>query len=168
VAVLGAVAIMISPRYLPSAKTAEAKNVIGAIARGVQHEYEGQSTDGSSGTVASTHKLCPSAQPVPPTVPKGRKEMPDAAIVESDPGWSCLRFTFTGPVHYQYEYRVGGPYKGPSRGGPDPGPDGFEISAEGDLDGNGVTSLFTLTGKIDPISHALRIDSKLFVDKERE
>jgi hypothetical protein len=35
-------------------------------------------------------------------------------------------------------YRIGGNYKGPARGDPDPGPNGFEVSAEGDLDGDGV------------------------------
>jgi hypothetical protein len=72
------------------------------------------------------------------------------------------------PHYYQYEYRTGGPYKGPSRGGPDPGPDGFEVSAEGDLDGDGVTSLFTMTGKVDSATKSVRLATELFVADETE
>ena len=39
--------------------------------------------------------------------------------------------------------------------GPDPGPDGFEASAEGDIDGNGKTSLFTRVGKVDKKTQTL-------------
>jgi hypothetical protein len=71
-------------------------------------------------------------------------------------------FEVTTPQHYQYEYRVGGLYKGPVRGGPDPGPGAIEISAEGDLDGDGVTSLVTLTLKVDPATKSLRLAEQPF------
>ena len=68
----------------------------------------------------------------------------------------------------QYTYSAGGPYKGPARGGPDPGSDGFEVAAEGDLDGNGVTSLLTLTGKRDAASGKMVLSPQIFVDDEHE
>ena len=83
-------------------------------------------------------------------------------------GWRCLKFTSITPIYYQYEYRQGGPYKGPARGGPDPGPNGFEASAEGDLDGDGKTSLFTLTGKVDAKRQMVVVDPEIFVVDERE
>ena len=63
---------------------------------------------------------------------------------------------------------MGGPYKGPARGGPDPGADGFEISAEGDLDGDGVTSLFTQTGKVNEATKSVRLGTQLFIADEKE
>jgi hypothetical protein len=52
-------------------------------------------------------------------------------------------------------------------GGPDPGPNGFEAWAIGDLDGDGVTSLFTRTGKIDA-SGNLNVDPTVFIHNESE
>lgn len=69
-------------------------------------------------------------------------------------------------ARHVHEELQGGPYKGPKRGGPDPGPDGFEASAEGGLDGNGKTSLFTRTGKI--MNGRLRIDTQVFISDEFE
>jgi hypothetical protein len=79
-----------------------------------------------------------------------------------------LRFALTTPHYYQYDYRQGGPYKGPARGGPDPGPHGFEASAEGDLDGDGVTSLFTRTGTLDPRTNQIELSPTFFVVDEFE
>lgn len=140
-------------RYLASAKTAEAKNTIGAITRGAAASYERELLSPAG---ALTHALCGAAQPVPAQVPSGMKYMPlntaghDFESGDATHGWRCLRFSINSPIYYQYEYRVGGGYKGPARGCPDPGPNGFEVSAEGDLDGNGKTSLFTRTGKARP------------------
>jgi len=169
VAVIGsmsAVAIYGVRRYLANAKTSEAKNTIGAIARGAVGAFEREQT----GTPA--HALCKPAGPVPTTVPSGRKYQPQAGADfdtgSETAGWKCLRFTMTNPHYYQYYYRVGGNYKGPKRGGPDPGADGFEASAEGDLDGDGVTSLFTLTGKLDAATNSVKVSPQLYVVDEFE
>ncbi len=82
-------------------------------------------------------------------------------------GWRCLKFSMTQPHYYQYGYTVGGPYKGPAVGGPDPGPNGFEAWAVGDLDGDGVTSLFTRTGKIDASGRLIR-STQAFIHNEHE
>jgi hypothetical protein len=166
VAVVGALAVIgiFGVRsYLGSAKASEAKNTIGAIARGVVGAYEREDLSGG-------HKLCPSAPPVPAAVPRGTKVAAsvDAGVDYQHPSWDCLRFAMSMPQYYQYEYRVGGPYKGPARGGPDAGPEGFEISAEGDLDGDGVTSLFTMTGKVDPTTKSVRLSTELFIADEKE
>jgi hypothetical protein len=136
-------------RYLQSAKTSEAKNTLGAIGRGAVAAYEREMGP------SPAHALCKSAVPVPATVPSGKKYQPSGSpgsdYETGSPlaGWKCLKFTMTSPQYFQYDYRVGGNYKGPKRGLPNPGPNGFEASAEGDLDGDGKTSLFTLTGKIE-------------------
>lgn len=165
---LSAVAIYGVRRYLSNAKTSEAKSSLGAIARGAVSAYEREQTSGPA------HALCGSAAPVPAAVPGGRKYQPDASDGKdyetgtASAGWRCLKFTITSPQYYQYEYRVGGNYKGPKRGGPDPGPDGFEASAEGDLDGDGITSLFTLTGKVDPQTRSVKMSTQIFIADEHE
>lgn len=157
-------------RYLASSKTSEAKNTVGAISRGAVAAYEREVVD-PEGT-ETTHELCQSAKAVPATVPLGRKYQPstspgsDYQAGDSTTGWKCLKFALTQPQYYQYQYVRGGPYKGPKRGGPDPGPDGFEVSAEGDLDGDGKTSLFTRTGKI--VNGRVRVAPQLFIDDELE
>jgi hypothetical protein len=168
-----AVAIAGVRRYLARAKIAEAQNAVSALARAAAAAYEREVLSAGGGK-ATTHRLCKSAPPVPATVPAGATyaakdaDRVDYNTGDDERGWRCLKFAMTTPQRYQYEYRQGGPYKGPKRGGPDPGPNGFEVSAEGDLDGNGKTSLFTRTGTIDPKTHAVRLSADLFVSDELE
>lgn len=167
VGVAAALAIYGVQTYLGSAKASEAKNTVGAIARAVAASYEREQPAGK-------HSICGAAIAVPSSVPKGTRYVPsdapgkDFETGTDAGGWRCLRFTMTTPHYYQYEYRVGQGYKGPARGGPNPGPNGFEISAEGDLDGDGKTSLFILTGKVDPKKKTVTIDPDLFIVDERE
>ncbi len=153
-------------RYLMSAKTSEAKNTVGAIARGAIAAFEREQAS------APAHALCKSAPAVPATVPAGRrftaKAGSDYDTGSDTEGWKCLKFMMTAPQYYQYAYRAGGDYKGPKRGGPNPGADGFEISAEGDLDADGLTSLFTLTGKLDKATNTVKLDTGLFIADEFE
>ena len=173
IAVVGvgsALAIYGVRQYLTSSKVAEAKNSLGAMARGAVGAFERESA--STGP-APVHKLCKSSTAVPATVPKGVKYAPtsekgkDYDSGDEKTGWRCLKFEMSSPQYYQYEYRQGGNYKGPARGGPNPGPGGFEVSAEGDLDGNGKTSLFTMTGKMGPKGFIV-LAPDLFVSDENE
>lgn len=153
-------------RYIASAKSAEAKNSVGAISRAAVAAYERELGPGPR----PVHRLCGSSTAVPDAVPAGTKYLPDEDYRSGDEltGWRCLRFEVTSPQHYQYAYRQGGPYKGPARGGPDPGPRGFEVSAEGDLDGDGKTSLFTRTGTLDPSTDTVVLSPQLFISDELE
>jgi hypothetical protein len=166
-AVLPAIGIYGVRRYLASAKTSEAKNTLGAIARGAMASFEREGAPGAK------RALCKSANPVPSTVPSGRKYQPatspgsDYETGDDTTGWACLRFSMTQPQYYQYGYTAGGPYKGPAHGGPDPGPNGFEAWAIGDLDGDGVTSLFTLTGSVDATG-TLERATEIFIHNEFE
>jgi hypothetical protein len=169
--VFAAIGIYGVRRYLVRAKQAEARNTLGAITRAAVAAFEREAL-GPSNSVQ--HQLCKSAQPVPSAVPRGKKYAPsndpgrDWDSGDTEHGWRCLKFMMTQPQYYQYTYTVGGPYKGPKRGGPDPGPNGFEIAAEGDLDGNGVTSLFTRTGVVDPQTGMVKVSPEIWVDKENE
>jgi hypothetical protein len=61
--------------------------------------------------------------------------------------WACDSLYYEGETRHRFAHVYGGGYEGPSRGGPDPGPDGFELSAEADLDGDGKTGLITVVGR---------------------
>lgn len=157
----------------------EAKNTVGAISRGAVGAYERETTpseltlEGNDAQVF-THRLCKSAPPVPSEVPKGTKYQPRSELGEdfetgdATTGWKCLKFTITTPIRYRFEYRAGGNYKGPPRGGVDPGPNGFEVSAEGDLDGDGKSSLIIQTGVVNPETKSVKIATELFIVDELE
>jgi hypothetical protein len=73
-------------------------------------------------------------------------------------GWECLGVGpfMTKVIRCSYFYNAGEPdglaYLGPPRGGPDPGPDGFEVSAVGDFHGTSVWSnVITIAGTKDAV-----------------
>lgn len=144
--------------YLAKSKAAEAKSTLYFMASSARRAYhEGKGTP---------NNLCKSSLPVPATIPKGTTHTPtmgagsDWDSGDDTTGWKCLGYFSTETLRYQYQYIQGSGYKGPKRGGPDPGKDGFEVSAEGDLDGDGKTSLFTKTGKI--VNGKLVLDDDVF------
>jgi type IV pilus assembly protein PilA len=150
-------------RYLVSAKSAEAKNAIGAIMRGAVAAYEADSMVGSK----PTHHLCDSAKPVPSVIPKAVKYQPSSAAGTDyhagspTAGWPCLRFEMTQPQYYQYSYVTGA---GSGKSGATAS--GFEVSARGDLDGNGVNSLFARSG--DVRNGTIVLADQMFIENEFE
>jgi hypothetical protein len=157
--------------YMASAKSAEARNTVDAIARGAIAAFEREQVGPDNTAV---HRLCGSAKAVPGGVPRRAAHTPSTRkgtgwdTGDDAEGWRCLRFNGVARQYYQYSYTAGGPYKGPARGGPDPGDDGFEVAAEGDLDGEGVTSLLTRIGKMDAATGRVVLSTEIFVDKELE
>jgi hypothetical protein len=95
---------------------------------------------------------------VPATPPAGRCYQPDDqpgidfGSGDANAGWACLGVAsaLVTPIHCSYAYRIGSGYLGPALGGPDPGPTGFEVAAQGDYDDNGIYSTFTIAGTFDP------------------
>lgn len=150
IGVLAALAIYGVRRYLASAKTAEAKNSIGAITRGAVAAYERETTpteilgDAAVG-LASVHAFCASATVVPLTPPAAKKYQPSTAFNadfdtgNSLTGWKCLRFSITEGVYYAYHYNQGTGYV---NAGSLATTTGFEVAAQGDLDGNSIYSTF--------------------------
>ena len=149
IGVLAALAIYGVRRYLASAKTSEAKNTIGAIARAATQAYERETysnellADGATSSVAM-HALCGTASKAPASIPKGTKIQPstvdgnDFNSGDNLNGWKCLKFGMTQPTYYQFTYTNGtAPLSGISIG-----TNGFEVAAQGDLDGNGTNSTF--------------------------
>jgi hypothetical protein len=144
------------PRF-SSAELSEAKNSVGAIARSAvgAFERETMAADGAS----FEHALCKSATAVPAKLPEKKEKV---TIAEDDwggdatSGWKCLKFVITNPVRFQYSYIAGGPYKGKDRA-TDPGPDGFQICAEADIEPGGKTTLVCQTGKVDKTANVVKL-----------
>ncbi len=145
IGVLAALAIYGVRKYLLNAKTAEAKEGVGRIAKDASSAYDREgmpSATLSLGSVAGiTHRLCPSAVLVPSaaTPIQGQKW-------QSSPGnwnvggWNCLKFSMKDPQYYQYQYT--------SSGTTGAALETFIVHAHGDLNGDGVTSTFTMGGTI--------------------
>jgi type IV pilus assembly protein PilA len=174
IGVLAALAIYGVRRYLASAKTSEAKNTVGAIARGGAAAFERETTasqivaEGAASTQAS-HQLCLSADAVPLTPPQGRKYQPNSApTVDFEAGdaligWKCLRFSMNQPIYYSYGYRIAG-----FRTGATPPTNGFEASALGDIDSDGVNSQFARMGDINADGATIRLSTQIYVSEEFE
>ncbi|MFO0591109.1 MAG: fimbiral protein pilA [Polyangiaceae bacterium] len=163
IGIFAAISIYGVRRYLAAAKTAEAKNTIGAIARGAAASWERETAD-----AGAPHKLCGSAVTVPATVPKATKYNPlssggDFDTGDAENGWKCLRFSMVQPIYYQYSYKQGSGYQATSVS---PGPTGFEASARGDINGDGTTSLFALTGR--PTPTGVDVSRTVYIENEFE
>jgi len=120
-------------KFLRAAKTAEARMMVGTIAKDAALAYE------------RDEALCPSASnPVPNDINdiKGTKWMsaPSDWLVDkaSNRGFACLGFSMSDPQFYQYDYQSSGSGTGAT----------YTATAKGDLDGDGIQSLFTLEGHI--------------------
>ena len=144
VGVLAALAIYGVRKYIANAKTAEARNSIGQIAKDAAAAYarEGMAGDvlEQGETAALSNALCASADAtVPSSIDdvKGRKyqSSPDEwNDGDQTTGWVCLKFSMTDPQYYMYGYEADETT--------------FTASAAGDLDGDGEESLFELKGAV--------------------
>jgi type IV pilus assembly protein PilA len=143
IGILASLAIYGVRHYLVAAKTAEAKNTVGAITRAAVAGYERDRMGKGPG---AQHRLCASAIPVPAQVPAAKKYQPgsgDFHTGSEDAGWTCLKFAMEQPFYYQYGYVTG---VGSGQSGATV--NGFEASARGDLNGDGVTSFFARGGDV--------------------
>jgi len=182
IGVLAALAIYGVRRYLASAKTSEAKNTIGAVARGAKQSFERETANsqlivaaaGGNSTGAS-HALCGTALAVPLVVPLGTKYQPgsgngvDFDSGDSVSGWKCLKFSMTQAVYYKYTYTKGSSPLTSAKGGSPvvAAAESFEAAAEGDLDGDAATSAFALVGAADA-ANEMRVSTQVFVFDEFE
>ncbi len=184
IGVLAALAIFGVNRYLKSAKTSEAKNSIGRIARAAAESYDRENTNsqllplGQESNVP-THALCGSSTIVPAAgVPAAKKYQPnnaannDFGAGDSTNGWKCLRFEISDPVYYQYQYTKGSAPVGATATPAGPavnGAESFEAAAKGDLDGDTTEfGVFTLTGQVDATTKQLVRATQVFIANEYE
>jgi type IV pilus assembly protein PilA len=177
IGVLAALAIYGVTQYFANAKTAEAKNTVGAISRAAAAAFEREISAsellpaGGTGTVSS-YALCGTAtNPIPLAgIPAGNKLNPDPADqVETDPknGWTCLRFSMTQPVLYQYNYQNGASASAGMTNAPAYAAPYFEASAQGDIDNDTALSTFARGGQVGT-DGTLTLATQVFVDSEYE
>jgi type IV pilus assembly protein PilA len=161
VGIVGVLAVLATygvNKYLANAKSAEARNAIGIMASGAAAQYEKESMGanvlGAQQTAAISRQLCLSASGSVPTAAtsiQGRKYQSSTADWDVDKagnsGFACLKFRLDEPQYFMYSYTVGGSAT--------PG-SSFTAAAQGDLNGDGVLSLFSITGSINS-SYTLNI-----------
>jgi type IV pilus assembly protein PilA len=165
VGILAVLAIYGVRRYIANAKTAEARNSLGQIGKDSQTAFEKDSMAGAvlpmGSTTAVTHSLCQSATG---TVPggsgsiQGKKYQSNPTVGNdwykdeaANVGFSCLKFSMTSPQFYVYNYVSNATSTTPGTA--------FTATANGDLNGDGILSTFTLLGSI--ISNQLNVAPNL-------
>jgi type IV pilus assembly protein PilA len=152
VGILAALAIYGVTRYMKNAKTAEARNSIGQIAKDAAAAYSREKMApgvmGAGDSTAVSNSICKTASakvPVNMSQIQAMKYQSSPAewapLNEAfDVGWTCLKFSMDQPQYYRYDYTATAT---------DPKTDTFDAVAEGDLDGDGTDfSKFTLSGGV--------------------
>jgi type IV pilus assembly protein PilA len=172
VGVLAVLAVYGVRKYIANAKTAEAKNSLGQMGKDANTAFEGERmtasvlSEGSSAGIV--RQLCDKATASVPSSKapiKGSKyqstkaEWSNATDVASNRGFPCLRFEMTQPQYYMYSYYVGGDTT--TSGG------WFSGTANGDLNGDGTLSTFSVTGTIQP-SGRLNVAPSIFENSPEE
>ena len=148
VGVLAVLAVYGVRKYIANAKTAEAKNSLGQIAKDAVTAFEGERmsadvlSDGASTQVL--RQICPTGSKVTVGVATdiaGKKyqakkaDWSAAADVGTNTGWPCVRFEMTAPQYYMYSYNGN--------------TNDFSSTANGDLNGDGTLSTFVVSGAIE-------------------
>ena len=148
VGILAALAIFGVKKYVTNSKTAEARNSLGEMAKlgaaaWTRELMVGAVLDNAQ-NIAGSNQLCLSATATVPAAAasiQGRKYQSSAAPTEDFHagtnllGWKCLGFSLDSPQYFMYNYQR-------------PDAVSFNVTAQGDLDGDGDLSTFTRNGVI--------------------
>ncbi len=149
VGILAVLAIYGVRKYLANAKTAEARNSLGQMSKDAVTAYEKESMAGTvlspGASTAITRDVCLTdpGNPVPvKTAIQGKKyqtapsEWSKGNVAGAYPaGFACLHFSMDQPQYYMYSYT------GTTQAG-------FSAMANGDLNGDGNLSTFSIIGTI--------------------
>ena len=147
VGILAALAIFGVKKYVTNSKTAEARNSLGEMAKlgaaAWTRELMAGGVIADATDVAGSNQLCTSATakvPAAATSIAGKKYQSSTAPTAdfhagtNKDGWKCLGFTLDSPQYYMYNYTSATTT--------------FNVTAEGDLDGDTALSTFTRNGEI--------------------
>jgi type IV pilus assembly protein PilA len=150
VGILAVLAIYGVRKYIANAKTAEARNSLGQIGKDAYAAYEKESMPGTivqQGQGANmSRSLCGSETGTVPGTGsvKGAKYQSSPGDwtkgQANNSGFACLKFSIDAPQYYAYGYAITGAGTGVG--------DSFSATANGDLNGDGNLSTFTLIGAI--------------------
>ena len=160
IGILAVLAIFGVRKYLATSKTAEATNTIGAINRMAVAAYERESAPGEilvgQTSTSAIHVLCKDSTAVPAAVPANKKYTANPATgvdyhinpAVTDTGWVCLKFEMSEPQYYSYSYSKSATCAGGlTLANATPTGD-WMTCANGDLNGDTVTSRFSAGGKV--------------------
>jgi type IV pilus assembly protein PilA len=157
VGILAVLAVYGVRKYITNAKTAEARNSLGQIGKDASTKYEGEGMAGAvlapGSATGIVRQLCGTGlgQQTVPALPasiRGQKyqstaaDWNNAADSAAGIGWPCLRFSMNDPQYFQYGYVRNAAADATGAAGQ------FTATAQGDLNGDGVLSTFTLLGQI--------------------
>ena len=142
IGVLAALAIYGVRKYIANAKTAEARMGVGRIAKDASTAYNKENM-GTSVLALGTATTIVNALCGPAAMTPSDKALIQGKKYQSSPvdwggtqsaGWSCLHFSMQDPQYFAYNYQSTA--------------SDFSALANGDLDGNGTLSTFSLSGKV--------------------
>jgi type IV pilus assembly protein PilA len=149
IGILAALAIYGVRRYITNAKTAEVRSAIGRIAKDGSSAYN---REGMAATVLTltnsagvSNRLCDSAAAAVPAAQaaiQGQKYQSGPTewqTTDQYTGWQCVKFSMGDPQYYMYNYVATGTTAAGAT---------FTASGNGDLDGDGVLSTFSLQATI--------------------
>jgi type IV pilus assembly protein PilA len=143
VGVLAVLAIYGVRKYIANSKTAEARNSLGLITQDAATAFEKESGNQDTVVVGSASNivraLCPTSAPVPASPPAAQKYQSAPADWNNDPGWKCLKFHMEMPQYYSYKFTAANT---------SPAAASYIATANGDLNGDGVPSTFSVEGSV--------------------
>jgi type IV pilus assembly protein PilA len=154
VAIIGILAVLAVygvTKYMQNAKTGEARNALGQLAKAAVGAYEEERAEatllapGAAGA-NNLHQVCGTATArVPGAISNvankkyqsSQQTGADWALGDKNNGWPCLKFALTEPQYFQYAYLA------------DTASNGFNAIADGALKGGATADLgFNITGKV--------------------
>jgi type IV pilus assembly protein PilA len=150
VAIIGVLAVLAVygvRKYLANAKTAEARNSLGQLAKDAASAVEREKGTTAILAVGATSTLmrsfCGSSTQIPTSVSsiQGQKYQSNKTewnAGDAVTGWNCLKFSLEEPQYYAYTYNATGT---------DANTGGFVAQAYGDLNGDGLCSTFSVSGQ---------------------
>jgi len=134
IGILAAVAIPAFLKYIKKSKTTEARTNLRKIYDG-EITYYAEEVVNQAGTIQSKQFVSCTAQPTTYGINKSAGNWESA-------DWQAVKFATDSPVLYQYRVVASGTGTTSS----------FTARAEGDIDGDGATSLFERVGSINPLT----------------
>jgi type IV pilus assembly protein PilA len=169
IGVLAVLAIYGVKKYIANSKTAEARQALGRMGKDAVNHYENESMASTvlaeNVSTAIARQLCDStgmvSVPAAPANVAGKKYQSTAAewtAGNATTGWKCLKFELAAPQYYRYSYTAASISN--TTGAT------MTSEAQGDLDGNGQSSIFQLQGATE--NARLKLAPTLSISNEDE
>jgi len=156
VGILAVLAIYGVRKYIANAKTAEARNSLGQMGKDEATAFENESMSGTAvlaagASATASRALCTTPSTAVPsaiTKVKGAKYQSDATNgkdwnadqAKVNTGFYCLKFQMDAPQYFMYGFTSNASAMTPGTT--------WLATANGDLNGDGVLSTFTLAGSV--------------------